>query len=83
MIRTTVGKGKDKYFVFNVHEVFYNKKGQPMSWSEEPIFAQGDNPFDMFGDLCLMQKAFYYPPFDIVKGKLVEVEVNNVTGKNK
>lgn len=74
-------------YVFNIHEVYYDKDGKVKSWSENPIHAQGDTPIDCLEDLCLMQQAFHEPIMEINsenkgKEKLVEiVNINRVIGK--
>lgn len=77
--------GPDNYYA--VHEVYYNSKGKGTAWSENPVYAGGSSPSEVYSDLCLMQKAFHQKPFIIkkIRGKevLVEVEVNKVTGKIK
>lgn len=72
--------GKDNFFA--IHEVFY-MKGKPTSWSVDPIHAAGDSPVAVINDLCLMQRAFSLPPLMVKGNKLIEVKVNNVTGRIK
>lgn len=74
-------EGED--YIFNVCEVYYDLENRAISWTD-PIHAQGDTPMDLANDLSLMFSAFQRPILEVSKpGKLVEIEVNRVTGKNK
>jgi hypothetical protein len=48
VIRKTYCQGKKTLHHYGVHEVYYNKKGVPDSWTANPIDLNG---FDTIGDL--------------------------------
>lgn len=56
----------------NIHEVYYNDKGEPRAWSENPIYAQGSSRAGLADDLILMQKALRKPVLEETIDGLVE-----------
>lgn len=65
------GKSKLIHF-YDIHEVFYNKKNQPDSWTKEPVDANGCETIgDMRISLSIMlTDVLKHPVLEIVRGKL-------------
>ena len=60
-----------------VHQVYYDKDGNPMSWSAEPAYLAGDEPTDIMDDIVRIRQAFKRPILEIKDEKLVEVLPTN------
>ena len=75
-------------FYFQIHEIYYDKKGKPHMWSAEPMSPGGDTPIELGSDVSLMFAAVTQPALQIMSGakgkeSLVEVDVNMATGENR
>lgn len=46
---------------YQIHEVYYNKKGKPHSWTKEPVFVQGETKKDLKKDLKMQLAALKKP----------------------
>lgn len=57
---------------YRIHEVYYDEKGRPTSWTENCIEPIGDSPKELEEDLRLMLKALREPVLVEENGKLVE-----------
>jgi hypothetical protein len=57
---------------YDLHEVYYNAKGEPTSWTKEPIDANGyENIKEMQGALVrMLADVLEFPPLEVSKGKL-------------
>lgn len=61
---------------FDVHEVYYDKKGRPSSWTKEPVSANG---FESLKELqnsqvMIMADILKYPVLKIIGNRLVQVK---------
>lgn len=59
---------------YDMHEVYYNAKGQPTSWTEKPIDANGyESLKEMQQTLCrMLADSLERPVLEIRNNKLVE-----------
>ena len=70
--RVKLGKRYKIIHNYDMHEVFYNSKGKPTSWTEEPIDANGyESIKEMQETLCrMLADSLAMPPLEIRHGKL-------------
>ena len=48
---------KNKHGQFQIHEVYYDKKGKIKAWSAEPVEPYGESTEELTGDLTYMLAA--------------------------
>lgn len=56
----------------SLHEVFYDKKGKPTSWSVEECSPMGETLKEIKHDFKLMKQAFGRPILKVKNNKLYE-----------
>ena len=56
--------GGKTYTSYGIHEVFYDKKGNPISCTQDPVEVCGDNKEDIMLSYLLMGEAFNKPVLD-------------------
>lgn len=78
--RILMEKDTDGSSLFTVRDVYY-VNDKPKSWGSTPQWPQGENPIDVLCDISMMSAAYSRPILTEIKGELVEVKVNRVTGK--
>lgn len=59
---------------FSIHEVYYDEKNNPISWTENPIYLSAEHPQEIMDELIHIKTAFKRPILEEVEGKLVEVD---------
>lgn len=50
---------------YNIHEVYYNVKGEPYMWSLNPCLVYGETHAEVYSVLSMMRKALDKPPLRI------------------
>lgn len=72
--RVKLGKRYKIVHSYDMHEVYYNQKGKPTSWTEKPIDANGyENIREMQETLCrMLADSLAMPVLEIRNGRLVE-----------
>lgn len=58
---------------YAIHEVYYDEKGRPTSWSAEPQYLCAETKEQLMGDIVLIRQAFRKPTLEIVNNKLKEI----------
>ncbi len=56
-----------KGVTFGIHEVYYDKDGQPTAWSTNPRDPHGETLDELRRDFDMMEKAFDHFPIDEAK----------------
>lgn len=56
----SVGSTGDKYY--SVHEIYYDKSNEIVSWYVEPMFPTGETVSELTKDVELMLEAMTKPP---------------------
>ena len=59
---------------YEIHEVYYDNKGNPDGWTENPVTPYGNNLEDLHGELAYLLTALDKPVMEIVDGKLREIK---------
>lgn len=58
---------------FAIHEVYYDKNGNPTSWSEKPQYLCAETVEAIMDDLILIRNAFKQPILELKRKKLQKV----------
>lgn len=58
---------------YEIHEVYYDNRGNPDGWTEDPVTPYGTNLEDLHADLAYLLNALDKPVMEIVDGKLREI----------
>ena len=61
-----------KYFMFGIHEVCYNKKGERVTWTSERMSPHGITIEGLRSDLRRMSSALKKPVLDYKTGKEIK-----------
>jgi hypothetical protein len=71
--RVKIGKKSRIEHWYEIHEVFYNDKDKPTSWTTDPITPHGDNLKDLqIGLIQMIGDSIKKPVLEIRNGKLME-----------
>jgi hypothetical protein len=70
--RVKIGKRYKIVHSYDLHEVYYNSKGQPTSYTEKPIDANGYKSIKEMQETLVRMLAdtLAHPPLELSKGKL-------------
>lgn len=74
VIRKARRQGKHTLHHYDVHEVYYDKKGNPHSWTDKPLDLNGfDTVDDLRNSLAqILRDVLRFPVLEIKNNKLVE-----------
>lgn len=73
VIRKTRRVGRKIIHTYDLHEVFYNSKRKPTSWTKDPVDANGyESIKEMQETMCRMLADTFSPPLEIRGKKLSE-----------
>lgn len=74
VIRTVGGKGTTRYYNYGIGEVYYDKRGKVVGWTDNEARPAGESPAELRRDLALMRQALTRPVLEEHEGELREVE---------
>ena len=72
VLRRIGGEGMTHYYMFAVHEVYYDDLGFVDGWTEMPDAPFGDTLDELRADYRMMAEALELPVLDYETGKEVE-----------
>ena len=74
IIRKTTRVGRNIFHTYDLHEVYYNKRGRPTHWTLTPVTPNGyESIREMQQTLCrMLADTLELPALEIRKGKLIK-----------